>query len=138
MASSSSSSPAFAAPNAPGSSQLNKAAALLKAAARVAVFTGAGMSADSGVATFRKSSGSLWSGISGAVLLAAYGTPLGWRLTPGLAWGKYLGWFREPIIQAQPHAGHLALARLEQERFPGLPVVTINVDGLHQRAGHSK
>lgn len=67
---------------------LNKAAALLKGAARVAVFTGAGMSADSGVSTFRKDPGSLWSGVTGGLLLAAYGTPLGWRLTPGLAWSK--------------------------------------------------
>lgn len=118
--------------------QLNAAVTLLKAAGRVAVFTGAGMSADSGISTFRKSSGSLWSGVTGGLLLAAYGTPMGWRLTPGLAWSKYLSWFREPIVQAEPHAGHVALARLERERFPELSVVTMNVDGLHQRAGNRK
>lgn len=128
--------PASSPPPAAYMQQLNTAAALLKAATRVAVFTGAGMSADSGISTFRKSPGSLWSGVTGGLLLAAYGTPLGWKLTPGLAWSKYLSWFREPIVRAQPHAGHLALARLERERFPDMATITMNVDGLHQRAGN--
>jgi NAD-dependent deacetylase len=120
---------------------LDAAASLLKSASRVAVFTGAGMSADSGISTFRGSSGSIWAGLSGALLLALYGTPFGWWVTPSLAWKKYLSVFREPMVQAQPHAGHLALARLEQERFFGdapLPLISMNVDGLHQRAGSRK
>lgn len=53
---------------------------------------------------------------------------------------QYLSWFREPIVQASPHPGHVALARLERESFAreGLPIVTMNVDGLHQRVGNRK
>jgi len=89
--------------------------------------------------TFRKDSDSVWSGIKGGLALAYFGTPLGWRLTPGLAWQLYLSEFYKPIAEARPHAGHLALARLENERFGGdrCTVVTMNVDGLHTAAGSS-
>lgn len=116
---------------------LAKAAAIISGARRLVVFTGAGMSADSGIATFRKSANSLWAGIRGTLGLAYFGTPIGWKLTPGLAWRLYLSEFFAPIAAAEPHAGYAALARLEEARFSShdCTVVTMNVDSLHRQAG---
>lgn len=72
----------------------------------------------------------MWSGLKGALGLAFFGTPLGWRLTPGLAWRLYLSEFYAPIAAASPHAGFAALARLESEKV--CTVVTMNVDELHE------
>ncbi len=115
---------------------MDKAVVLLQGASRVAVFTGAGMSADAGISTFRKDPNSLWSGVLGGTTLAYFGTTWGWKCTPGLAWRKYCEVFLAPILDARPHPGHHALVRLEEARFSPLPVITMNVDGLHQRAGH--
>lgn len=119
-------------------SSIEAAANHIRSAERVVVFTGAGMSAASGIATFRGGSG-LWNGLKGTLGLAYFGTPFGWKLTPGFAWSMYLDEFYAPIAAAAPHAGHLALARLEKERFGArMGVVTMNVDGLHQDAGSSQ
>lgn len=114
---------------------LERAAEFLQAASKCVVFTGAGMSADSGIQTFRKSSKGLWSGVFGGMALLFFGTPIAWKWTPQLAWKKYLTHFLGPIWEAEPHVGHQALATLEQMRFSPLPIITMNVDGLHQRAG---
>lgn len=112
---------------------LEKCAQMVAKARNVVCFTGAGMSAESGIGTFRGGSG-LWSGALGLIVLGWFGTPIGWKWTPGIAWSQYIDKFYNPIRDAQPNEGHRALARLEQI-FPGMAIVTQNVDGLHQRAG---
>lgn len=101
----------------------------LRRARRVLVFTGAGISAESGIATFRDALTGLWSRFDAQALA----TPEAFRHHPDVVWGWY-EWRRAQALQAQPNAGHLAIARLA-ELVPQLMVVTQNVDDLHERAG---
>lgn len=101
----------------------------LRQAGSVVAFTGAGMSAESGVPTFRDAQTGLWQRYDPADLA----TPEAFERDPGLVWSWY-SWRRERVAAAAPHAGHLALAEWEQ-RVPGFVVATQNVDGLHQQAG---
>ncbi len=103
-------------------------AAALRAARAVVALTGAGMSAESGVPTFR-GPGGLWRQYRPEDLA----TPDAFERDPGLVWEWYR-WRRDRIRGAEPNPGHLALARLES-RLSGFLVVTQNVDGLHRRAG---
>jgi NAD-dependent deacetylase len=96
---------------------------------RLCVLTGAGMSAESGVPTFRGTHDSLWSRFDPMRMATAEA----WRADPGLVWAWYR-WRMERVRGAQPHAGHRALATLA-ERHPHVSLVTQNVDDLHQRAG---
>lgn len=105
------------------------ARALLQTARRVAVLTGAGMSAESGVPTFRDALTGLWSKFDAEQLA----TPAAFRANPGLVW-RWYSERRAGVLNAQPHAGHVALARAVG-RFDSLALVTQNVDGLHARAG---
>jgi NAD-dependent deacetylase len=114
---------------------IDKAAQMIANAKRIVVFTGAGASKDSGIGTFRGGSG-LWTGPLGYVVLGWFGTPVGWRWTPGICWSQYIDKFYNPIKEAQPNAGHYAIAELANY-FNGLKVITQNVDGLHQRAGNA-
>jgi len=91
---------------------------------RVVVFTGAGVSADSGVPTFR-GAGGLWRDFRSEDLA----TPDAFRNDPRLVWEWY-EWRRELIRNAKPNAAHEAIARLDE-----VVVVTQNVDNLHARAG---
>jgi NAD-dependent deacetylase len=116
---------------------LSLAAQTIRSADRLVVFTGAGMSADSGIATFRKGGSSLWSGIRGTIALAWFGTPVGWNAMPGWAWAAYLSEFYGPIARAGPHDGHTALASLEKKFGDKMTIVTMNVDGFHTVAGSS-
>ncbi len=100
----------------------------LTAAASVAVLTGAGISAESGIPTFR-GPGGLWRTYRAEDLA----TPQAFARDPQLSWEWY-DWRRANIATAQPNAGHLALAELER-RVPGFTLITQNVDGLHDRAG---
>ncbi len=111
---------------------LDAARALLAGVRRLAVLTGAGMSAESGVPTFRDAQTGLWSRFD-PVQLAS---PEGFRADPALVW-RWYAWRRELVRQARPNAGHLALAQA-QRRLERLCVVTQNVDGLHQRAGSAE
>lgn len=99
------------------------------------------MSADSGISTFRGSSSGFWSGITGGIALAYFGTPVGWKTTPKMAFKAYLKHFYKPIMKAEPNPGHLALYELEKlladKNNTPFDVITMNVDGFHQRAGHS-
>lgn len=106
---------------------------------RLVVFSGAGMSADAGIGTFRGQGGA-WSGLLGGLRLLYGGTPFGWWLTPSLTWRLFVRDFLAPIMQAEPHAGHRALARLQRLRFPGelMSIITMNVDGLHQASGSKR
>ncbi|HEX7808829.1 MAG TPA: NAD-dependent deacylase [Thermoanaerobaculia bacterium] len=90
----------------------------------VAVLTGAGVSADSGIPTFR-GAGGLWREFRPEDLA----TPEAFRSDPGLVWEWY-EWRRGLIRDAKPNAAHEAIARLEDAT-----VITQNVDGLHTRAG---
>lgn len=120
---------------------LVKASAAVRRAQRLVVFTGAGMSYDAGIATFRGDGGA-WTGLKGKVLLCYGATPLGWSLSPRLTWRRFVSHFYAPIAKADPHGGHRALARLERGPFAAeskrMSTVTMNVDGLHQRAGAAR
>jgi len=102
----------------------------VRAAGRIVVLSGAGMSAESGVPTFRDAQTGLWANFRPQELA----TEAGFRAQPQLVWDWYAE-RRAMIAQVQPNAGHRAIAAFQQ-RHPGrLTVVTQNVDGLHQRAG---
>jgi NAD-dependent deacetylase len=101
---------------------------LLSAGDRILVLTGAGVSAESGLATFR-GPGGLWEGRPAAELA----TPEAFRNDPLEVW-RFYDWRRCEAARAEPNPGHLAIARLQRGR-PGVALVTQNVDGLHQRAG---
>jgi NAD-dependent deacetylase len=100
----------------------------LDAAASVAVLTGAGMSAESGIPTFR-GAGGLWRTFRAEDLA----TPEAFAHDPKLVWEWY-DWRRGLIAAAEPNAGHRALAKLER-KTGRLTLITQNVDGLHDRAG---
>ena len=108
---------------------VEKARAWIEQASVVTVLTGAGISAESGIPTFR-GAGGLWKQFRPEDLA----TPDAFARDPDLVWQWY-DWRRGLIHKAQPNAGHLALAELES-RVPRFALVTQNVDGLHQRAGN--
>lgn len=102
----------------------------VEAARRIVLLTGAGMSAESGVPTFRDARAGLWADFRPQDVATEHA----FRADPGKVWDWYQA-RREAIAMVQPNAGHLAVAAFQQ-RHPGrLTVVTQNVDGLHQRAG---
>src|SRR6516164_4142013 len=103
--------------------------AAMAGARYVAVLTGAGISAESGLATFRDAQTGLWARFDPLELA----TPSAFARNPKLVWDWY-AWRRERVATVQPNAGHRALAELEA-RVPEFLLVTQNVDGLHQRAG---
>ncbi|MFR9780710.1 SIR2 family NAD-dependent protein deacylase [Micromonospora sp. MS34] len=105
------------------------AAVPLGQARRVVIFTGAGMSAESGVPTFRDALTGLWRRFDAQALA----TPEAFRDDPALVWGWY-EWRRGAVQRARPNAGHRAVAAIEA-RVPGSVLITQNVDDLHERAG---
>jgi NAD-dependent deacetylase len=109
---------------------LARATFLLWPAQRVAVLTGAGVSAESGVATFRGPQG-LWEGHR----VEEVATPTGFARDPAMVW-RFYNQRRARIRHVQPNPGHRALALLEEywgsDRFT---LITQNIDGLHQAAG---
>lgn len=103
--------------------------ARLRAATRALALTGAGISAESGIPTFRDLGTGLWTQYS----LEDFATPRGWRRNPQLVWGWYA--HRRRLVQrVEPNAGHRALAALA-DFYPQFTLATQNVDGLHARAG---
>ncbi len=94
---------------------------------RLVVLSGAGMSAESGIATFRGADG-LWEGHR----VEEVASPEGFAVNPELVFDFY-NQRRRQIVAAQPNEGHLALARLEE--VMEVHIVTQNVDDLHERAG---
>ena len=102
----------------------------IRDARHVCVLTGAGISAESGVPTFRDTQQGLWAKYDPLQLA----TPEAFEEDPALIWQWYR-WRRELVASAEPNPGHLALARLS-DLVPRLTLVTQNVDGLHQRAGN--
>jgi NAD-dependent deacetylase len=101
----------------------------LATARHVTVLTGAGVSAESGVPTFRDAQTGLWAQYSPEDLA----TPSAFRRNPRLLWEWY-EWRRETVAKAAPNPAHHALTTM-QIRFPRFTLITQNVDGLHQRAG---
>lgn len=109
---------------------LARARQCLQHAAHIAVLSGAGISAESGVPTFRDAQTGLWARFRPEELA----TEDAFRRHPERVWDWYAE-RRASLAAVQPNAGHLALAEFER-RHPGrLTVITQNVDGLHQRAG---
>jgi NAD-dependent deacetylase len=104
----------------------------LAAARAVCVLTGAGMSAESGIPTFRDAMTGLWSRFDPAQLASEDG----FRADPARVWDWYAE-RRDGVRRAEPNAGHRALAAFDAARPGVLTVVTQNVDDLHQRAGVS-
>lgn len=111
-----------------GGAVLEAAKALLKAR-RAFAFTGAGISAESGIPTFRGGSNSLWGRFDPRELA----TPEAFARDPLKVW-KWYAWRIELVLKARPNPAHKALAELERMGVIEA-VVTQNVDGLHQRAG---
>ena len=100
----------------------------MKSARRVAVLTGAGISAESGVPTFRGKNG-LWKKYRPEELA----TFQAFIQNPQLVWEWY-SYRRKLISEVEPNAGHYALVKME-EKFSEFTLITQNVDGLHRRAG---
>src|ERR1700752_249348 len=107
----------------------SEVAAALKGAKHIAVLTGSGISAESGVPTFRDAQTGLWSKFRPEDLA----TPEAFQRNPKLVW-DWDAWRRELVAQAHPNAGHLALVELER-RLSQFSLIPQNVDGLPQRAG---
>lgn len=108
--------------------QIGRLREKLRHAKSVAVLTGAGISAESGVPTFR-GEGGLWKQFR-AVDLA---TPEAFSRDSRLVW-EFYNWRRELIAPLNPNPGHYALAEIEN-RVPRFTVITQNIDGLHKKAG---
>ena len=103
----------------------------LRDARHVCALTGAGVSAESGVPTFRDAQEGLWAKYNPLELA----TPDAFEANPRLVWQWY-AWRREQLADVQPNPGHTALAEMEK-LTPVLTLITQNVDGLHQRAGNN-
>ncbi len=99
---------------------------------RVFVLTGAGISAESGIATFRDSDG-LWNGVR----VEDVSTPEGWRRDPGQVWAFYSA-RRKAAADKKPNPAHIALAQLESAIGDRLLICTQNVDDLHEQAGSTR
>ncbi len=93
------------------------------------MLTGAGVSAESGIPTFRDKQTGLWENFDAAELA----TPSAFERDPALVWGWY-EWRRMRVLRAEPNPAHQAIAAMT-ERVPGLTLITQNVDDLHERAG---
>ncbi|MCP4362437.1 MAG: NAD-dependent deacylase [Chloroflexi bacterium] len=102
---------------------------LIQTAPHVAALTGAGVSAESGVPTFREAQTGLWAQYDPQQLA----TPAAFQQNPRLVWEWYM-WRRGLISAVTPNPGHLALVELEK-LVPQLTLITQNVDGLHAQAG---
>jgi len=107
---------------------LAEVADVLRSGPRLAVLTGSGISAESGIPTFRGKEG-LWKEFRAEDLA----TPAAFERDPRLVWEWY-DWRRGIIGTREPNPAHLVLARWEK-RFPGFALITQNVDGLHRKAG---
>ena len=102
---------------------------LLRKATRVAALTGAGVSQESGLRTFRDAQSGLWAQYKPEDLAS----PEAFTRDPKLVWDWYT-WRREALKAARSNAGHYALAEMEK-RVPKFTLITQNVDGLHRMAG---
>lgn len=97
---------------------------------KLVVLTGAGISAESGLKTFRDADG-LWEGYD----LNEVATPGAWRRNPSLVL-EFYNLRRQNVLEAKPNAAHKGLAELEE--YFDVQIITQNIDDLHERAGSSK
>ncbi|HEY8781426.1 MAG TPA: Sir2 family NAD-dependent protein deacetylase [Mucilaginibacter sp.] len=97
---------------------------------KIVVLTGAGVSAESGLKTFRDSDG-LWEGYN----IEEVATPEAWRKNPQLV-QEFYNMRRKSVLEAQPNAAHYALAKLEEKY--DVTIITQNIDDLHERGGSTK
>ncbi|WP_439253903.1 SIR2 family NAD-dependent protein deacylase [Pseudomonas monteilii] len=111
---------------------LADAANALRQARHVVVLSGAGISAESGIPTFRDQLTGLWARHDPQRLETAKA----FRENPALVWGWYL-WRRQQVLQAQPNAAHRAIVRLA-DNGRQVTVITQNIDDLHERAGSQR
>lgn len=111
--------------------KIQEAAELLKTADRVAVLTGAGISAESNVPTFRGKDG-LWKNFRAEELA----TLEAFQANPAFVWEWY-GYRQQIILKCEPNPAHYTLAEMEKH-FREFTLITQNVDGLHERAGSKK
>jgi len=111
------------------SASLATASRSLRNAKRLVVFTGAGISAESGIPTYRDAAGGLW----GRIRPQDLATPQAFQANPAFVWGWYT-WRRTQLRQAAPNPAHLAVAEMARW-LPQVDVVTQNIDDLHERAG---
>lgn len=110
-------------------SNIQQAADAIHNANKIAILTGAGVSKESGVPTFRDALDGLWSKYNPEELA----TPTAFKANPKLVWDWYQ--FRRDLVSdAKPNPGHVALAEIEK-RYPQTFVITQNVDDLHEQAG---
>ncbi|TID20678.1 DHS-like NAD/FAD-binding domain-containing protein [Venturia nashicola] len=106
--------------------------AYLAKSTKVLALLGAGLSASSGLPTFR-GAGGLWRTHTATTLA----TPEAFEENPGLVW-QFYSYRRHMALQAKPNAGHYALAALAKKMGDGLQTLSQNVDGLSPRAGHPR
>ncbi len=111
---------------------LQEAAAPLARAKSILCVTGAGVSAESGIATFRDAQTGLWSNFDPQALASQ----TGFAADPGLVWRWYMDRL-QAVEAAKPNAGHRALAAIEA-RTAAFTLITQNVDDLHERAGSQR
>jgi NAD-dependent deacetylase len=112
--------------------QLTRCANLLKNCRALAVSTGAGISKESGIPTFRDAQEGLWAKYDPQQLA----TPEGFRANPDLVWQWY-NIRRKKIAACRPNPGHYALVELERA-IPDFTLITQNIDNLHRKAGSKK
>lgn len=108
--------------------RMKEAAKILGSARHIHVFTGAGMSADSGIATYRDAVTGVWENVDPTAMASIDA----WRVRPEEMWAWYL-WRASLVRRAQPNAGHRAIAELGRRR--DVSVTTQNIDDLHERGG---
>ena len=101
----------------------------LRESSSTVVLTGSGVSAESGVPTFREAQTGIWERFDPQELA----TPEAFARNPALVWDWY-AWRRKLIMEARPNQGHVAIAEM-QHLVPNFALATQNVDGLHQEAG---
>ncbi|WIM67842.1 NAD-dependent deacylase [Corynebacterium breve] len=107
---------------------VDQAKDLAAQARRVEVFTGAGMSADSGIATYRDAQTGVWENVDPQAMASIDA----WARDPEPMWAWYL-WRAELVRRAEPNAGHRAIAQWTKNAH--VTVTTQNIDDLHERAG---
>jgi len=103
----------------------------VKSARRVCVFTGAGVSAESGIPTFRDAGG-LWENHRAEDLV----TPEAFDHDPVLVW-RWHAWLQELSFKSQPNAAHLTIAEMDRN-YPEFLLITQNIDDLHERGGSKR
>ena len=103
---------------------------LLRGTSKLVALTGAGVSQESGLRTFRDAQTGLWAQYKPEDLAS----PQAFARDPKLIWDWY-AWRREAVKGVRPNAGHYALAEIEK-RIPQFTLITQNVDGLHRMAGN--